>query len=202
MDQIKIGKFIQEKRKEKKLTQSELAEKLNISDRAVSKWENGNCLPDAGTMPDLCKILNISISDLFSGEKVDMKDKEKKLEENLLEMVALKEENDKQLLHIEIIIGIFSVLMFLTIIWIAASLEMETWIRVLLIVIGTISFLSITSVAIYIEQKAGYYECSKCHNKYVPKYISVFIARHMGRTRMLKCPKCGTKCWHKKVISR
>ena len=85
MDQEKIGKFIQEKRKERNLTQSDLAEKLNITDRAISKWENGNCLPDAGTMPELCKILNISINDLFSGEIVDMKDNEKKLEENLLE---------------------------------------------------------------------------------------------------------------------
>ena len=86
MDQVKIGRFIQEKRKEKKLTQSEVAEKLNITDRAISKWENGVCLPDAGTMPELCEILGISINDLFSGEKVDMKENEKKLEENLLEM--------------------------------------------------------------------------------------------------------------------
>ena len=101
MDQEKIGRFIQEKRKELKLTQSDLAEKLNITDRAISKWENGKCLPDAGTTPELCKILNISINDLFSGEIVDMKDKEKKLEENLLEMAKLKEEKDKQLLALE-----------------------------------------------------------------------------------------------------
>ena len=86
MDQIKIGKYIQEKRKEKNITQSELAEKLNISDRAISKWENGNCLPDAGNMPILCDILGITINDLFSGEKVDMKNNEKKYEDNLLEM--------------------------------------------------------------------------------------------------------------------
>ena len=59
MDQIKIGKFIQEKRKEKRLTQSELAEKINVSDRAVSKWENGNCIPDVSNIQELCKILNI-----------------------------------------------------------------------------------------------------------------------------------------------
>ena len=78
MDQIKIGKFISTKRKEKNITQSELAEKLNITDRAISKWENGICLPDANNMPDLCKILAISINDLFSGEIVDMKENEKK----------------------------------------------------------------------------------------------------------------------------
>ena len=76
MDLIKIGKFISLKRKEKGITQSELAEKLYISDRAVSKWENGICLPDAGNMPLLCEILGITINDLFSGEEVDMKDTE------------------------------------------------------------------------------------------------------------------------------
>lgn len=91
MDQIKIGKFIRKKRKEKNITQSELAEKLNITDRAISKWENGIFMPDVGIITDLCKILNITINDLFSGEKVDMKKKEKILENNLLEMAKLKE---------------------------------------------------------------------------------------------------------------
>ena len=65
MDQIKIGKFISEKRKELGITQSELAEKLNITDRAISKWENGVCMPDVGTIPELCEILNITINDLL-----------------------------------------------------------------------------------------------------------------------------------------
>ena len=81
MDQIKIGKFIQEKRKDKGLTQSDVAEKLNVTDRVISKWENGNCIPDISNIPELCKILNITINDLFSGSVIDMKDNEKKLEE-------------------------------------------------------------------------------------------------------------------------
>ena len=74
MDLIKIGKFIATCRKERKLTQSELAEQLGISDRAISKWENGNCLPDAGKMLDLCGVLKISAGELLSGEKIEMKD--------------------------------------------------------------------------------------------------------------------------------
>lgn len=84
MDQIKIGKFISLKRKEKNLTQQELADKLYITDRAISKWENGLCLPNVGTMPELCKILDITINDLFSGEVVDMKESKKKIEKSLL----------------------------------------------------------------------------------------------------------------------
>ena len=201
MDQEKIGKFIQEKRKEKKLTQSDLAENLNITDRAISKWENGNCLPDVGTMPELCKILNISINDLFSGEIVDMKDNEKKLEENLLEMAKIKEEKDKQLLALEYVIGYTASISFLILIFIASFIEMETWLRIILITIGCIIFAFGVGNAIKIEQVAGYYECSNCHHKYVPTYQSVLWAQHMGRTRKMKCPHCGKKTWNKKVLN-
>lgn len=202
MDQIKIGKFIQQRRKDKKITQSKLAEKLNVTDRAISKWENGNCLPDVSNISELCKILDISINDLFSGEIVDMKDNEKVLEQNLLEVVRQKEESDKRLLAMEIVIGVLISAIFFTLIFIASFVEMKDWLRILLIVIGFISFIIMISFAIRIEQKAGYYECQKCHNKYVPSYSSVLWAMHINRTRYMKCPKCGDKSWQKKVISK
>ena len=202
MDQIKIGKFIQEKRKEMKITQSELAEKLNISDRAISKWENGICLPDAGNMPILCDILDITINDLFSGEKVDMKNNEKKYEENLLEMTRLKEEKDRQLLTLEWVIGGIAVVVFFTLLFSAMFIEMADWTKILLVGIGTITFFTSMFFALRIEQVAGYYECGNCHHKYVPTYKSVFLAMHLNRTRKMKCPKCGKKTWQKKVISK
>ncbi|MBR6113431.1 MAG: helix-turn-helix domain-containing protein [Bacilli bacterium] len=200
MDQIKIGKFIQGKRKEKGLTQSDLAEKLNITDRAISKWENGICLPDAGTMPLLCEILCISINDLFSGEKVDMKNNEKKLEENLLEMTKLKENKDKELLTMEIVIGVLSSLVLFVLVFVASFVDMPDYVRIILIVTGIIPFAIGISYAIRIEQVAGYYECNECHHKYVPKYSSVLFAMHVNRTRYMKCPKCGRKSWQKKVL--
>ena len=200
MDLIKIGKFISRKRKEKGITQSELAEKLYISDRAISKWENGICLPDAGNMPLLCEILDITINDLFSGEVVDMKDKEKNLEENLLEMTKLKEEKDKQLLNLEIVIGIVSTITFLTLVFVASFIDMQSWLRILLILIGFVTFFTSCCFAIGIEQQAGYYKCNECNHKYVPTYKSVFLAAHNGRTRYMKCPKCGKKSWQKKVM--
>ena len=202
MDQIKIGKFIQEKRKEKNITQSELAEKLYVTDRAISKWENGVCLPDTGTMPDLCKILDISINDLFSGEKVNMKDNEKKLEENLLEMTRLKEENDKHLLHTEIVMGLTTCILFLTIVFLASFLEMPDWLRVFLIIFAFIVFFAACLYAIGIEQRAGYYECQKCKHRYIPTYSSVLWAPHHGWTRYMKCPKCGKRSWNKKVLTK
>ena len=173
MDQIKIGMFIQERRKEVGLTQSELAEKINITDRAISKWERGICLPDASNMQELCSILNISINDLFSGEIVDMNDNEKKLEENLLEVARLKEEQDKKLLKIEIAMGILCIVPAFVLIFLAAYLDMQVWLRIVLIVLALIIILVVCVIALRIEQVAGYYECPKCHHKYVPEYKKV-----------------------------
>ncbi len=200
MDQIKIGKFISEKRKEAGITQSELAEKLYITDRAISKWENGNCMPDVGTIPELCKILNITINDLFSGEVVNMRDNEKKLEENLMEMARLKEEADKRLLNLELVIGFIGVFILLGALAIINLIEMEEWVKLVIIIPSAIVFLVAMIFALRIEQTAGYYECANCHHKYVPTYNSVLWAMHMGRTRYMKCPKCNTRTWNKKVL--
>ena len=202
MDQIKIGKFIQERRKEKRLTQSELAEKLDVTDRAVSKWENGNCIPDVSNIQELCKILNITINDLFSGCIVDMKDNEKKLEENLLEMIRIKEQRDRELLILETFIGVTVSIIMCLCIMIASFVQMDNWIRILLIVFGVIPFVIGICYAIRIEQIAGYYECSNCNYKYIPTYKSVLFSTHFNRTRKMKCPNCNKKSWHKKVISK
>nr|MBP3259346.1 helix-turn-helix domain-containing protein [Bacilli bacterium] len=84
MNQEKIGKFIAELRKEKKMTQQELADKLNVTDRAVSHWENGRRLPDYSLLKELCDILSISINELFAGEKISNEDYKKKADENLM----------------------------------------------------------------------------------------------------------------------
>ena len=200
MDQIKIGKFICLKRKKIGITQSELAEKLGITDRAISKWENGICLPDVGIMPELCNILKITISDLFSGEDLDMNNK--KIDDSLLELARIKEESDKRLLRLEIFIGYASSIMFLALIFVASFINMPTYLRILLISFGLINFAIGMHYALKIEQTAGYYECGKCNHKYIPTYKSVFLAMHVGRTRYMKCPKCGKYSWNKKVLTK
>lgn len=202
MDQVKIGEFICRMRKKKNITQSELAEMLNITDRSISKWENGVCLPDASNMVLLCKILDISINDLFSGEIVDMKDNEKRLEENLLNLKRDNEEKDKRLLNLEILISVPVVIIGLSLMLIAAYASISDFIKVILIVLGFILIFSICFIALRIEQTAGYYECNKCHHKYVPTYQSVLWSIHFGRTRYMKCPKCNKRSWNKKVVSK
>ena len=204
MDQVRIGRFIAERRKMKSLTQAQLAEKLNITDRAVSKWENGRALPDSSIMLELCEILDITVNDLLCGEVVVMEkyDYDKELEKKLLEMIKEKEKSDKRLLAIEIVMGVIGVAIMLGLCIFAAYAPLEDWMRVVLIIIGCIPILVLAPFMFKIEQTAGYYKCQKCGNCYVPKYNKMILSMHMGRTRYLKCPKCNEKSWQKKVISK
>ena len=202
MDQVKIGKFISECRKNVGLTQKQLAEKLCITDRAVSKWETGKALPDSAIMLELCLILKITVNDLLSGEVVSMDNYNKELENKLLEMVKQKEESDKRLLNMEIIAGVICVAFMLTLTAIASLVQMEEWIRIVLIFAGLVPLLIATPFMLKIEQMAGYYECAECGHRYVPTFKAVNLAPHMGRTRKMKCPECGKKSWQKKVLSK
>lgn len=202
MDQVKIGKFIAECRKKNNLTQMQLAEKLGITDRAVSKWETGKSLPDSSIMLNLCDILNITVNDLLSGEVITVDNYNKELETRLLEMVKQKEESDKRLLTLEWVIGILSLIILFIPILIGAYLPMEEWQRFVVIFSGFIPAIIGFCFSLKIEQIAGYYKCAKCGHRYVPTYKTVNLAPHMGRTRYMRCPKCNKKSWQKKVLSK
>ncbi len=202
MDQIKIGKFIAQCRKKVNLTQMQLAEKLNITDRAISKWENGKSMPDSSIMLELCDILKINVNDLLCGEVVTMDNYNKELEKNLLEMMKQKEQSDKRLLTAEWVMGICAVIPPIGAVIIALTVPMEEWLSSVIVGASLIPLLIATPFALKIEQKAGYYECKKCGHRYVPQYKNVFVAMHMGRKRYMKCPKCGKRSWQKKVLSK
>lgn len=112
MDQIKIGKFIAEMRKEQNLTQIDLAEKLGISNKTVSKWECGNGMPDYAVIEDLCAILKINVNELLSGERLPSKDYNKKAEENIMSLMQESDEKDKKEAR-EIILAIFGIALLL-----------------------------------------------------------------------------------------
>ncbi|MBP5649061.1 MAG: helix-turn-helix transcriptional regulator [Clostridia bacterium] len=203
MNQIKIGKFIAAKRKEQNLTQAQLAEKLGITDRAVSKWETGKSLPDASIMLELCALLGITVNDLLCGEVVSMENYNEQMEKSLIEMVKQKEQSDKRLLTMEIVIGLISTIFLFAMLAVGIifmTLEKPIWAFIIPVGIGLVQFIVCIAFAIRIEQVAGYYECRECGHRYVPSYKSVNFAMHMGRTRYMKCPKCGKKSWQKKVI--
>lgn len=202
MDQVKIGAFIAACRKKNGLTQMQLAEKLNLTDRAVSKWETGKAMPDTSIMLELCEILHISVNDLLSGEVISMENYNKQLENNLLEMAKQKEAADKRLLSLEIFIGVLVSVFLAAMGLLATLLQMADWLRAVLIIAGIILFAIGMAYALRIEQTAGYYRCAKCGHRHVPAYSSVFFAMHVNRTRYMKCPKCGKWSWQKKVLSK
>ena len=200
MDQIKIGKFIGEQRKVHNLTQSELSEKLGITDRAISKWERGICLPDAGLMLDLCKILEISVNELLTGEKIPMENNTEIMEKNLIEMAALNERTNKMLIHTEYILIALMVFIVIAGALVSSYLVSESWLRA---VIMGICFLLIFVIAPFcwrIETKTGYYQCSECGHKYIPSYKASIWAPHMVLNKYMKCPECGKRSWQKKVL--
>ncbi len=202
MDQVKIGKFISKRRKELKITQTQLADRLNITDRAVSKWERGRAMPDSSIMLKLCEILNITVNDLLSGEKVSLDKYNEELESNLIKMVKDKEKTDKTLLCMEIVVGVLCLIPIIASILLVNFIQMEEWLASMIVGFSCVPIFVVAPLMIKIEQVAGYYECGNCGHRYVPKYKSVFGAMHLFRTRYMKCPKCGKRTWQKKVISK
>ena len=202
MNQVKVGKFIAECRKNNNLTQKQLAEKLNITDRAISKWENGRSLPDSSIMLELCDILKINVNDLLNGEVVLVDNYKEKSEKLILEMAKQKEEADRRLLFLEIVIGVFSVIVLLGFSLVAYVVQMPDWLRVVLVLTGFVLGMIGLMYALKIEQTAGYYECRKCGHKYIPTFNSVMWAMHFGRTRYMKCPECNKRSWQKKVLKK
>ncbi len=202
MDQIKIGKFIASCRKEQGMTQAKLAEKLGISDRAVSKWETGKSMPDTGIMLEVCQLLNISVNELLSGERIMAESFDKRAEENLLAMRREVEEKNRQLLRTEYLIGVPAVIAGLLLCVVAAYVEMPVALRIGLIIFALLMIFAVSFFAVAIEQKAGYYECKKCHDRHVPTYRQTNLAMHIGRTRYMKCPRCGQWSWQKKVLTK
>ena len=205
MNQEKIGKFIASCRKKQKLTQEQLAEKLGITYKAVSKWETGKGLPDASIMKDLCNNLKITVNELLSGELINKEDYNKRAEEYMLEIYRQKEEGDRRLLKLEKIVGFLFVTYFIFILLTMNYLVEKNIISenmfLFIVIISLVYIVVMGSVLLKVEQIAGYYECGKCHNKYIPTYKSVNLAPHLGRTRYMKCPKCEKKSWNKKVLS-
>ena len=144
MDQIKIGKFIAETRKEQNMTQADLAEKLNISNRAVSKWETGKSMPDPGIMQELCSNLKINVNELLTGERISTEEYNAKAEENLL---ALSRQSNKRN-------GGYGITTILTLIFVVLKLTNNIdwpWIYVfspiwIFLIVACISFLTILIV--------------------------------------------------------
>ncbi len=200
MDQIKIGKFIAECRKKNNLTQMQLAEKLNITDRAISKWENGKTMPDSSIMIDLCKELKISVNELLSGEMICMESKNEKQEQILLDMAKQIEQKNRTIwTSMWVIMGV-SMIALIVGLFIVAFMIPEGVGQLITILGICVVFLLPCFYALKLEVSVGAYKCKNCGYEIVPTYSEALWAMHRGTTRHLKCPKCNKRTWCKKII--
>ena len=108
---------------------------------------------------------------------------------------------NKRLLIKEEVMGLSAIVVLLALTFAVPFLPIAEWIRVVILIIAVIAFFVICLFALKFEQKAGFYECEKCKHRYVPKYLKVLMAMHVGRTRYMRCPKCGKTSWQKKVLT-
>ncbi|MBQ2740130.1 MAG: helix-turn-helix domain-containing protein [Clostridia bacterium] len=190
MEQQKTGKFIAEMRKEQGLTQRELAEKLMISDKTVSKWECGNGLPEISLMLPLCEILKISVNELLTGKRLQSSEYKKNAEDNLMKLINEKE-HAKRSLWLGIIAFIPAFLAGITLIMIAGYFDLEVWQRIVLIVIAVLTIAAGLTVAVVLEVHSGAFECANCGKRFMPKMGAYLAGLHTATRRYLKCPYCG-----------
>ncbi len=200
MDQIKIGKFIASMRKEQSMTQRQLADVLNISDKTVSKWECGNGMPEVALMLPLCEVLRINVNELLSGERLDGADYQRKAEENMMELVREREESKKKII-LAVVVCVLTILSGVTIILVSGLLEMSTWLRAVLIAIAAIVTVGGIGVACVLDMSAGTFECRKCGTRFVPSSAAYIAGVHTITTRKLKCPHCGQVSYCKKRLT-
>ena len=199
MNQIKIGRFIAECRKKANLTQMQLAEKLGITDKAISKWERGIAMPDTSIMLELCDILSISVNELLSGEKINM-DNNQKNEQLLLDMAKELEKKNKTIWSSMWAIMVVSMTALVAGIYIAAFLIPEGMWQLVTILGICVAFLVPCFYALKLEVSVGAYKCQNCGYEIVPTYKEAMMAMHRGFTRHLKCPQCNKRTWCKKVL--
>ena len=202
MNQIKIGRFIADCRKSVGFTQMQLAEKLGITDKAVSKWERGIAMPDTSIMLELCDILHISVNELLCGEKISMENNNQKNEELMLAMAKELEQKSKTVWTSMWAIMIVSMTALLAGIFTVAFLVPEGPLMAVLMIALCVVFLIPCFYAVKLEVSVGAYKCKKCGTEIVPTYKEAMMAMHRGFTRHLMCPTCGKRSWCKKVLKK
>ena len=202
MDQIKIGKFITECRKKKNLTQAQLAEKLDITDRAISKWETGKAMPDSDIMLDLCDILGIKVNELLCGEMIEIEHKDEQLNELIFQMAKNEERYHKRLLHSAYVIIATSLTALICLMSLISLLIPECGFQDFLIIVSVILFIIPCMIALKFKAETGYYECKNCQHMFVPNYKEIAVLMQTPTRRLLKCTKCGKWTWCKKLTKR
>lgn len=197
MDSIKTGQFIAKIRKEKEMTQRQLAEELCISDKTVSKWETGKGMPEVSLMLPLCEALGISVNELLSGERLSKENYKERAEENIVNLISEKQDNIRRMLSAFTIFCATGLAVGL----IAAVIihgDLDTRLKIALTVAGITAFIIGVSFGISVDMKSGYFECTKCHTVFTPNsgtYLKGSLTVTLFSARF-RCPHCKktTRC--------
>lgn len=206
MDNVKIGEFIKNLRKEKNLTQGELAEKLSVSPKTISKWECGMGAPDVSIMMDLCKELGITVNELLCGEKIEKENYMENAEKNfitVLEDGKRNKKNTKALVFLAIasFVNVLFVLGFIAYVMEYKLLEgtfFKEWIGYAVIAFEMIILFATIFPICIIDNGISYFECKNCGKRFRPKDSEYINALHAHTARLLTCPHCGKKTWCKR----
>lgn len=201
MDIQKIGMFLAELRKERDLTQDELGEKIGVTNKTVSRWENGNYLPPVEILQMLSKLYDISINEILSGERLSGENYKENAEELIVEDLMKMRQKSKERLITSFIVATITILAGTMIILLGTLLSVPIWLRIICIVISLIIILLGIGACCVLTIDAGVYKCPECGNKFVPSMKDFIFGVHTFTKRKLKCPKCGKKSFCSKKLS-
>lgn len=196
MDVIKIGQFIKSLRKERALTQKEVAEQLNVSEKTVSKWETGRGFPEMSLLLPLCKYFGIGINELLSGERLTDERYVEKAEENISSLM-IDRTSPKKKVVITTVSCVLTLLACLAINVLSAYFIPQVWLKLVLLGISLVMVCAVVAVIVVVAVSVEIYECKECGEKFVPTLSAYALAPHTMTRRYLKCPFCGKRCWNK-----
>lgn len=203
MDQVKTGQFISHIRKEKKMTQQQLADELHISNKTISKWETGKGMPEVSLMIPLCETLGISVNELLSGERLSDNEYKERAEENMVSILAERHTNVNRLMATLFIFFGSGVSVGLIASVVSAN-ELNTTSEAALIVAAIITTVIGIAFGISIDRKAGYFECTKCHTVFTPSgkdYMKNSITVMPWGARF-RCPHCDKTTYCKRRLTK
>lgn len=201
MDMQKFGKFLAELRKEKNLTQDELGEKIGVTNKTISRWENGNYLPPVDLLQILSKLFDVSLNELISGERFDGEHYKKNAEEFMVTSLIKKQKEAKKRLAISVVVACMSMLSGVAFVLFCGLLSMPVWLRITCVTLSAIIISLGIGVCCALMVDAGVYECPNCGEKFIPSMKDFVSGMHTLTKRKLKCPNCGKKSYCKKRLS-
>lgn len=202
MDIVKIGYFIRECRKNKNLTQKQLADKLYVEPKTISKWETGKGLPDVSIMKNLCNELGISLSELFIGDYIKEESNDLLIEKLIIDELKNEKIQNKKKLIGEILIGCAFIGSVITLILLVGIVSIATYLKIILIVLSFIFIFVGLFGLVLLDVNIGYFECAECHERFIPSIKDYVFGMHTLKKRKLKCPICGKKTWCLKRMTR